>query len=77
MDQPEVRPAEAVGRRPAAHGRLPEARARRLIWAGDAVLTRIAHVAYLVRDYDEAIRWFVDVLGFELIEDSPRGPGKR
>jgi len=41
------------------------------------VLTRIAHVAYLVRDYDEAIRWFVDVLGFDLIEDSPRGPGKR
>jgi hypothetical protein len=28
VDQPEVRPAQAVGRRPAAHGRLPEARAR-------------------------------------------------
>ena len=41
------------------------------------MLTRIAHVAYLVRDYDEAIRWFVDVLGFDLIEDTPRGPGKR
>ena len=25
----------------------------------------------IVRDYDEAIRFFVDVLGFELAEDSP------
>jgi catechol 2,3-dioxygenase-like lactoylglutathione lyase family enzyme len=41
------------------------------------MLTRIAHVAYLVRDYDEAIRWFVDVLGFELLEDTAREPGKR
>ena len=30
---------------------------------------RIAHVALLVRDYDEAIRFFVDVLQFSLIED--------
>ena len=30
---------------------------------------RVAHVALLVRDYDEAIRFFVDVLGFALIED--------
>jgi catechol 2,3-dioxygenase-like lactoylglutathione lyase family enzyme len=30
---------------------------------------RLAHVALLVRDYDEAIRFFVDVLGFALIED--------
>ena len=28
-------------------------------------------VALVVRDYDAAIRFFVDVLGFELIEDSP------
>ena len=25
----------------------------------------------VVRDYDEAIRFFVDALGFELVEDSP------
>ena len=25
----------------------------------------------IVRDYDEAIRFFVDALGFELVEDSP------
>ena len=27
--------------------------------------------ALIVDDYDEAIRFFVDVLGFELVEDSP------
>ena len=29
------------------------------------------HVALIVDDYDEAIRFFVDALGFELVEDSP------
>jgi len=28
-------------------------------------------VAIVVREYDPAIRFFVDVLGFELVEDSP------
>ncbi|GAB7038813.1 MULTISPECIES: VOC family protein [Catenuloplanes] len=28
-------------------------------------------VTIVVPDYDEAIRFFVDVLGFELVEDSP------
>ena len=28
-------------------------------------------VALVVRDYDSAIRFFVDVLGFELVEDTP------
>ena len=37
----------------------------------------LAHVAIVVRDYDEAIDWYTRVLGFELLEDSPRGPGKR
>jgi catechol 2,3-dioxygenase-like lactoylglutathione lyase family enzyme len=37
----------------------------------------IAHVALVVRDYDEAIDYYTRALGFELIEDSPRGPGKR
>ena len=31
----------------------------------------LEHVAVIVRDYDEAIRFFVDVLLFELVEDSP------
>ncbi|RNF36041.1 VOC family protein [Paracoccus methylarcula] len=30
---------------------------------------RLAHVALVVRDYDEAIRFYVDVLGFRLLED--------
>lgn len=28
-------------------------------------------LALIINDYDEAIRFFVDVLGFELVEDSP------
>jgi catechol 2,3-dioxygenase-like lactoylglutathione lyase family enzyme len=28
-------------------------------------------VSLIVRDYDRAIRFFVDVLGFELVEDAP------
>ena len=28
-------------------------------------------MSFLVRDYDEAIRFFVEALGFELSEDSP------
>ena len=37
----------------------------------------LAHIAIVVRDYDEAIAWYRNALGFELIEDSPREPGKR
>ena len=29
----------------------------------------IAHVALVVRDYDEAIAWFTGVLGFDLVAD--------
>jgi catechol 2,3-dioxygenase-like lactoylglutathione lyase family enzyme len=38
---------------------------------------RISQMALLVRDYDEAIRFFTQALGFALLEDSPRGNGKR
>ena len=31
----------------------------------------IEHTALIVDDYDEAIRFFVDGLGFDLVEDSP------
>ena len=31
----------------------------------------LEHAALIVDDYDEAIRFFVDILGFELVEDSP------
>jgi catechol 2,3-dioxygenase-like lactoylglutathione lyase family enzyme len=32
---------------------------------------QIEHMALIVDDYDDAIAFFVDVLGFELVEDSP------
>ena len=38
---------------------------------------RIATLAVLVRDYDEAIAWFTRCLGFELAEDIDMGGGKR
>jgi catechol 2,3-dioxygenase-like lactoylglutathione lyase family enzyme len=31
----------------------------------------LGNVALLVEDYDSAIRFFLDALGFELVEDSP------
>jgi catechol 2,3-dioxygenase-like lactoylglutathione lyase family enzyme len=37
----------------------------------------IAHVAIVVRDYDEAIAFYTRALGFELIQDSVLGPDKR
>ena len=41
----------------------------------------IEHTALIVEHYDDAIRFFVDALGFELVEDSPattnRGRPKR
>ena len=39
--------------------------------------SRLAMVAVLVRDYDEAIAWYRDALGFSLLEDTDRGGGKR
>ena len=38
---------------------------------------RLAHVALLVRDYDEAIAFFTQTMGFELVEDTDLGGGKR
>jgi catechol 2,3-dioxygenase-like lactoylglutathione lyase family enzyme len=34
-------------------------------------------VTIVVRDYDEAIDWFVDKLDFEMLEDTPMGGDKR
>lgn len=38
---------------------------------------QLGAVALLVHDYDEAIAWFTQVLGFVLVEDTPLGAGKR
>jgi len=45
--------------------------------AGSAPGRRIAQIALVVRDYDEAIEWFRKALRFELLEDEPREVGKR
>jgi catechol 2,3-dioxygenase-like lactoylglutathione lyase family enzyme len=37
----------------------------------------LAYVAFLVREYDEAISYFVDLLSFRLIEDTRLGAAKR
>jgi catechol 2,3-dioxygenase-like lactoylglutathione lyase family enzyme len=37
----------------------------------------LAHVALLVRDYDEALHFFLHALDFSLVEDSELAPGKR
>lgn len=50
-----------VHHRPDKEGRLPQ----------------LARVALLVRDYDEAIAFFVGTLGFRLLEDTPLTPTKR
>ena len=38
---------------------------------------RIAHVAIVVRDYDEAIGFYTEKLKFTLVEDTDLGNGKR
>ena len=37
----------------------------------------LGSICLLVRDYDEAKAWYIDKLGFELVEDTPLGDGKR
>jgi lactoylglutathione lyase len=37
----------------------------------------LGYVAVVVRDYDEAIEFFTHALGFELLEDTDLGQGKR
>jgi catechol 2,3-dioxygenase-like lactoylglutathione lyase family enzyme len=38
---------------------------------------RLATIALVVRDYDEAVRWYTDKLGLALAEDVDLGGGKR
>ena len=37
------------------------------------MLTRLANVSVLVRDYDEAVHWYTEVLGLELRMDGSMG----
>ncbi len=38
---------------------------------------QIVHVALVVNDYDEAIKWYTEKLGFSLVEDTPQSETKR
>jgi catechol 2,3-dioxygenase-like lactoylglutathione lyase family enzyme len=40
-------------------------------------MLKLAQLALVVRDYDEAIAWYVRALGFALVEDTALGGGKR
>ncbi|MET7367387.1 VOC family protein [Streptomyces sp. NPDC005566] len=40
-------------------------------------MSHIALVTLVVRDYDEALSFYTDALGFELVEDTDRGDGSR
>ncbi|MEU3720874.1 VOC family protein, partial [Streptomyces californicus] len=40
-------------------------------------MSHIALVTLVVRDYDEAIAFYRDALGFDLVEDTHRGDGSR
>ena len=40
-------------------------------------MLKLADVALLVRDHDEAVAFYVGVLGFELVEDRVLATGKR
>lgn len=40
-------------------------------------MTFLSAISILVSDYDEAVAWYGEKLGFELIVDTPMGGGKR
>jgi catechol 2,3-dioxygenase-like lactoylglutathione lyase family enzyme len=41
------------------------------VWAAYRRRVHIEHTALLVENYDDAIRFFVEAVGFDLVEDSP------
>jgi catechol 2,3-dioxygenase-like lactoylglutathione lyase family enzyme len=53
----------------------------RSIWDGIfnsiTMKQRLAHIAIVVRDYDEAIQFYTQQLNFELVEDTPLSDTKR
>jgi catechol 2,3-dioxygenase-like lactoylglutathione lyase family enzyme len=40
-------------------------------------MKHLAQIALVIPDYDEAIEYYTKTLGFTLVEDEPREPGKR
>lgn len=45
--------------------------------AGPRPAIGVARISLAVHDYEEAIAFFTGALGFEVVEDEPRGRGKR
>lgn len=41
------------------------------------MITALTHITLAVRDYDEAVRWYTEKLGFELRVDETFGEGHR
>jgi catechol 2,3-dioxygenase-like lactoylglutathione lyase family enzyme len=41
------------------------------------MVQRLGHVTLLVRSYDQALGFFTRGLGFQIVEDTPLGDGKR
>jgi len=41
------------------------------------VSQHVASIAVIVREYDEAIRWYCEILGFQLLEDTQLSDTKR
>ncbi len=50
---------------------------QRFFMSSSPPIHHLALSTLVVREYDEAIRFFVDQLGFRLLEDTPLEPGKR
>lgn len=48
-----------------------------MVAQSDAATLRLGAVTFLVRDYDEAIHWFTQVMGFTLQANQDMGQGKR
>jgi catechol 2,3-dioxygenase-like lactoylglutathione lyase family enzyme len=44
---------------------------------GDSGIVRLRYVTIVVRDYDEALKWYTNVLGLEKTEDGTFGADKR
>jgi catechol 2,3-dioxygenase-like lactoylglutathione lyase family enzyme len=45
--------------------------------AGPSPAVQLRYVTVLVKDQNEALRWYTDVLGLTKVEDAPFGPGMR
>lgn len=56
---------------------LPTSLAKLSVLGNSEMKQQLSAVALLVRDYDEAIAWYTGILGFDLVEDTDLGEGKR